>query len=79
MYDSCKSKCCVICYSTNVAAFSSIKDTFGRVIVSNAGDVGAKLGVELPKSLAPSLCVIVNPSSGHSARFKRLRMYDRTI
>ena len=79
LYDSCKSRCCIICYSTNVAAFSSIKDTFGRVVVSNAGDVGAKLGVELPKSLAPSLCMIINPSSGHSARFKRLSMYDRTI
>jgi len=77
MYDSAKSRCCVVCYSTNVAAFSSIKDTFGRIIVSNAGDVGSKLGIELPKSLSPSLCIIVNPSSGHSARFKRLTMYDR--
>lgn len=79
MYDTYKSKCCVILYSTNAASFSPIKDTFGRVLVSNAGEVGTKLGVELPKSLPDTLALIINPSSGHSARFKRLNMYDRSV
>lgn len=72
MYDAYKSKCCIIIYSTVVGSLSSIKDAFGQIMVSNAGDVGAKLGIDLPKSLAPSLCLMVNPSSGSSFRFLRL-------
>lgn len=77
LFDSYKSKTNFILVSSLPGPLKSYVNALGWMILSNVNENSAKVGIEIPKGVAPELGLVVKPSTGDFMKFKKLLKYDR--